>query len=125
MNKVHQPGLAMPAQLAIDSDGKVYGVIGPDGKVYGLGLGGNLVNYDQASKRMLVGGVDQSVAVGQLTSVTYNATTGLVDSYDVDGETYSLTYNSNGQVTNISGGGISTTIAYSGNNVSSVTTESV
>lgn len=46
MGKVHQPGLAMPAQLAIDSDGKVYGVIGPDGKVYGLGLGGNLVNYE-------------------------------------------------------------------------------
>lgn len=57
MGKVHQPGLAMPAQLAIDSDGKVYGVIGPDGKVYGLGLGGNLVNYET---NPVTGGVEVS-----------------------------------------------------------------
>lgn len=78
MGKVHQPGLAMPAQLAIDSEGKVYGVIGPDGKVYGLGLGGNLVNYETnpVTERTKVLAGDVPVAVPDRTSPVRVATFG-------------------------------------------------
>ena len=57
---------------------------------------------------------------GQVTSITYNAD-GTVNTYTVDGITFTINYSS-GAVNTITGGGVTTTITYTSGQVTAIAT---